>query len=301
MKIIITLFLTFILSLAAAAQEAQKWTRIANSKGDFTVRIPPNFLVDNEGGTYRVYAFDNQATIKVEIVETSDAKSRLETMRRFSAGKDVSVSRFEKGNFSGDVFDYKKESGASVAIYMASLEAFITVSAYAKEEKKAAVIKFLYSIKLNNQALFKDAASGNPDAEEAIPLASLKTSPIVLSMLKIADANKSPVKYALEDAKKNEKEAEDTPKYSRGLIVLRKPRVLYTDKARENNVSGIVRMKILFRSDGQVGEITVLQKLPDGLTNEAIKAARKIKFVPAEIDGKPVDLVKAVEYTFTLY
>lgn len=301
MKIIITLFLTFILSLVAAAQETEKWTKITNQKGDFTVRVPPNFLVDNEDGAYRVYAYANQATIKVEIVETSDAKSRLETILRFSGGSDVSASRFEKGNFSGTVFDYNKESGASVSIYMASSEAFITISAHAKEEKKATVIKFLYSIKLNNQALFKDAASDNPQAEEAIPLASLKTSPIVLSMLKIKNADKVPVKYALEDAKKNEKEAEDTTKYSRGLIALRKPRALYTDKGRGNNVSGTVRLKVLFRADGQIGEITVLQKLGSGLTEEAIKAARKIKFVPAEIDGKPVDFIKAVEYTFTLY
>jgi TonB family protein len=299
MKIITSLFLTLILSLAAAAQETGKWTLIASPKGDFTAQLPPNFLVDNEDDALRAYAFDNQAMMTVEIEEGSDAKSRIKMMRQFLPDKEARASQFELGNFSGNMFRHEKDKGISISIYMASSKSFISVFARAKDPKNASVLNFLYSIRLNNQPLFKNAATDNQAAENAVSLASLKTSPIILNMLKIRNAGKAPVKYALEDAKKDEEE--DPNKYSRPMITLRKSPASYTDRGRENGVRGTVRLKVVFRADGQIGEITVLQKLAGGLTEEAINAARKIKFVPAEIDGKPVDVAKVVEYTFTIY
>lgn len=304
MKIITALFLTFILSLAATAQETGKWTKIASPKGDFIAQMPPDFLVDNEDDAYRVYAFHNEATMRIVIDETSDAKSRLKMMRQFPGAREARVTQFDIGSFSGKMYTYEREKGISVSIYLASSKAFITVSASAKEESNAALKNFLYSIRANNQTLFKNPPLINQDAGEPISVAALRTSPIVLSMLKIKDGEKAPVKYALEDSKKkkdDDEEEDDAVKYSRPLITLRKPRASYTDTARGNNVQGIVRMKIVFRSDGRIGAITVLQKLDGSLTAEAVNAARKIKFVPAEIDGKAVDAAKVVEYTFTLY
>jgi hypothetical protein len=298
--------LTFILSLAAPAQETEKWTKTASPKGDFIAQLPPDFLVDNEDDAYRVYAFHNEATMRILIDEASDAKSRLKMLRQVSGAREARVTQFDIGGFSGKMYTYEREKSISVSIYLASSKAFITVSAWAKEESNAELKNFLYSIRANNQALFKNPPLINQDAEEPISVAALRTSPIVLSMLKIKDAEKTPVKYALEDPKKkkdDEEEGDDdnADKYSRPLITLRKPRASYTDTARGNNVQGIVRLKIVFRSDARIGGITVLQKLDGSLTAEAVNAVRKIKFVPAEIDGKAVDVARVVVYTFTLY
>ncbi|MDQ3801700.1 MAG: energy transducer TonB [Acidobacteriota bacterium] len=316
MKILTTLFLILILSpLAVFAQqqqqqqqqqEARKWTKIASPKGDFTVALPPDFLVDNEeDNSYSAYAFHNEARMDVEIERDSDPKIRLKMMRQFpSHDRKVRITRFEMGDFSGDMYIYEKKKGISISIYMASPHTFIRVYVYAREETTAATAKnFLYSIRLNDQPLFKNQPNNIPDTgEAAVSIASLKTSPIVLNMLKIKDASNVPVKYALEDKKKEEEEEEeDLTPYSRPLIALRKPRAPYSDKARQKDIKGSVRLKIFFKPDGQIGEITVLQKLDGGLTEEAIKAARKIKFVPAEVGGAPVAVNKEVEYTFTLY
>jgi hypothetical protein len=45
----------------------------------------------------------------------------------------------------------------------------------------------------------------------------------------------------------------------------------------------------------------VVQGLPDGLTERAIEAARKIKFVPASKEGKYVSMWMQLEYNFNLY
>jgi len=41
--------------------------------------------------------------------------------------------------------------------------------------------------------------------------------------------------------------------------------------------------------------------LPNGLTEQAIAAARQIKFVPATRDGQPITVTKIIEYNFSIY
>lgn len=85
------------------------------------------------------------------------------------------------------------------------------------------------------------------------------------------------------------------------LVILSKKPAAYTDKARANGVSGTVSLMILFSSSGQVTHILVAQDLGYGLTENAVRAARQIKFEPAKENGKPISQVKMVQYSFTIY
>ena len=79
-----------------------------------------------------------------------------------------------------------------------------------------------------------------------------------------------------------------------------KPEPAYTEKARHNNVEGTVILKAVFSKTGRVENIQVIASLPDGLTEQAIKAARKIRFIPAVKDGKSVSMWMQLEYNFSL-
>jgi TonB family protein len=83
--------------------------------------------------------------------------------------------------------------------------------------------------------------------------------------------------------------------------LLSKPEPVYTDKARNNQVWGTVVLKAVFSASGKVTNIRVVQGLPDGLTERAIEAARKIRFVPASKEGKYVSMWMQLEYNFNLY
>ncbi|HYJ89796.1 MAG TPA: energy transducer TonB, partial [Pyrinomonadaceae bacterium] len=85
------------------------------------------------------------------------------------------------------------------------------------------------------------------------------------------------------------------------LKVLFKPRAQYTDSARTNNVQGVVRLKITLMANGSVGNITPLNSLPYGLTEQAIAAARQIKFEPRKVNGTPQSSIVTFEYSFTIY
>ena len=64
---------------------------------------------------------------------------------------------------------------------------------------------------------------------------------------------------------------------------------------------GTIVLRGVFASDATVKYILVIQALPAGLTERAVEAAKKIKFVPATLDGKPVSMLMQLEYNFNLY
>jgi TonB family protein len=75
----------------------------------------------------------------------------------------------------------------------------------------------------------------------------------------------------------------------------------YTETARRAGINGTVVLRAVLSSDGTVKHILVIRGLPYGLTQEAIQAARKIKFVPATKDGQPVSQFIQIEYGFFTY
>lgn len=80
-----------------------------------------------------------------------------------------------------------------------------------------------------------------------------------------------------------------------------KPAANFTREARENNLQGIVQLRVTFKKNGKIGKIKVVRGIEGGLTEQAVAAAKQIKFEPARKNGKPVTVTKLIEYTFTLY
>lgn len=83
--------------------------------------------------------------------------------------------------------------------------------------------------------------------------------------------------------------------------IISRPKATYTDEARQKNVQGAVRLKITLLASGQVGPITPVTRLPYGLTEQAIAAARRIQFEPKKVNGVPQSIVITYDYTFTIY
>ena len=68
-----------------------------------------------------------------------------------------------------------------------------------------------------------------------------------------------------------------------------------------NGVQGVVLVRLRFGSDGFIRQIGVVKGLPDGLVGQVIFAVLRMKFLPEERSGKPVDIEKQMEYGFALY
>jgi hypothetical protein len=89
--------------------------------------------------------------------------------------------------------------------------------------------------------------------------------------------------------------AESTP-----LIVKFEPNTRLTEAARRNKTVGVVELLVRFDADGTAKVVDHLATLPDGLTEEAERAAERTVFNPATINGKPYAVTEVREFIFSL-
>lgn len=83
--------------------------------------------------------------------------------------------------------------------------------------------------------------------------------------------------------------------------VVSKPEPWYTKEARQSGVTGTVILRVVLSGSGEVTNIHVVDGLPKGLTEQAIEAAKHLKFMPAILNGKFVSCWVELQYNFNLY
>lgn len=87
------------------------------------------------------------------------------------------------------------------------------------------------------------------------------------------------------------------------LKILYKPRPTYPQFDGKGSVciQGTVTLRVQFLATGEIGEITAVSKLPYGATENAVEAARNMKFTPLMKDGIPTTVTRSVQFVFTIY
>jgi TonB family protein len=83
--------------------------------------------------------------------------------------------------------------------------------------------------------------------------------------------------------------------------ILYREKASYTQAARNEGIVGIVKLSVVFGEDGAIRDVKIIQGLPFGLSEQAITAAKKVKFEPAGKNGRPVSVRGSMEFTFNLY
>jgi Flp pilus assembly protein TadD len=84
-------------------------------------------------------------------------------------------------------------------------------------------------------------------------------------------------------------------------IITVKPEPSFTEEARKDKVTGAVRLRAVLAADGHVRHVLVIKRLPGGLTEKCVEAARQIRFTPATLNGQPVSQFIMLEYNFSVY
>ena len=277
-----------------ATETSSQWMTLESPKKDLLFDVPDNFLINNENDEQAIFAFQNNATMSVRIIVKGSPESILKSHRRTRVEPDVKVSQFQLGSFIGDVLRQQKGKKLSLTIYAASSKVFYSISIAANDLSNPTFGKLVRSIKLENTPLFDQQSVKSENNTSKVSIETLQTSPIILEVLKakevkkITNSKNDEIIYAAKD----EKKIEDENNYSRQLIILKNFQPSYTDRARRENIMGNVKLKVQFQADGSVGDVIVLSKLNKDLDRSSVEAARKTKFLPAQIDGKPVDIFK---------
>lgn len=79
---------------------------------------------------------------------------------------------------------------------------------------------------------------------------------------------------------------------------LNRVRPEYTATAEQAEITATVEMMVVFRSDGEVGNVEMVRWAGFGLEESAERAIRQFKFKPATRDGKPVSVRALIRYNF---
>jgi hypothetical protein len=272
-----------------------KWTRIETDKKELSVAFPPGFIVDAEKqGAKRYFITGWQSDVRMElhVFKQADAKERLRMMGGSPSGETVSSS-FTFDGVNG-IRDSLPESNAefSEGVFLASDNYFYILTVSAKDKRKEIeIMRFLNSVQIKGFPLYVVDHKQNVP-EETVALADLKTSPEVIEAYN-RKPEKTNIKISRELAPPPD-EVFSFEKYSRPPIVLEKPYPKFDGKAR---AALAVKLKINFLANGQIGDITAYSSADKNYVDACIEAARKIKFIPAQLDGKTVDSTDIVDYT----
>ena len=86
----------------------------------------------------------------------------------------------------------------------------------------------------------------------------------------------------------------------RPVEIVFKPTPEYTDEARSARIEGTVSLELEFTAAGDVRVLRVVRGLGHGLDEAAQRAALRMRFKPAQSDGRPVDSRATVHITFRL-
>jgi len=85
------------------------------------------------------------------------------------------------------------------------------------------------------------------------------------------------------------------------MTILIKPTPSYINSARMKGEKGTIQIRATFSEQGRIAKIAFLKTLKEGLVRQAVFAALRIKFLPAEKQGQPETVTKIIEYSFDIY
>lgn len=317
--ILILLFVSNGFAQAKSNNNAE-WTRIKDDKLEFSILFPSDFLVDNEIEKSFIIApvlaslpevidsfekpkiIGNKKSVTMSLSvfhlrQVSNAKNHL----WYFAGRDTPKANyqdFQVGDFVGRKTTFNTEKTLAMSVAVAVKNKVFLINASAENEDESLYEKFIMSLMLNGKPLFKSQTAELLDAPQSVLISTLRTSPEILEILN-QKQGKSEIKV-VKNTQTQQEENKAELNVSRPLIILRRPYFEFVDVASRNNYSGLVKLKVNFLASGKIGDIIIVSDSPNGLTELAIKAAQKIKFLPAEINGKKADLTKTIEYAFNV-
>lgn len=314
------LTLSLLLLAGVFAVSAQTWTTFNHDKEEFSVDFPsPNFngeystIWSNATSEYsQVY----EGTYFLIFSYSKVKDSPYHYVKELAKTNNAAKQEFRIGEYQGERYDFKDDEGfyQSIVTFQGKKHFHIFhVAARKKDDPNAA--RFFRSLKIKN---------AKTDTERPVVKEPAETNKEAVSLSPDTDGAKAgtggEIGGGIGDGSGVVYGGGPGPSMGGGpapriggggssqstgpnaaVRILTKPRPSYTEIARRYGLSGTVRLRVTFLSDGKIGAITPINWLPFGLTNSAITAARQVKFTPAVKNNVPVTVSKMIEYNFILY
>jgi len=220
-------------------------------------------------------------------------KARLERELKTSLdGVVYSIGVFDNPNPKQSLDEFVAEQNSNSA-YDVSAERNLTIDGVAGKEylsrEKPGVAQFFAT----ERRLYRFAAIGAGTDNEAVKkfFSSIMLGKHVYG-IEVSDGPGMPLESETGDRIFKGSEVDTKPR------ITAKPEPQYTQNAIQNKTRGTVVLLVVLHKTGIINNIQVVKGLPNGLTEVAIEAAKKVKFTPAVKDDKYVSMWMTLEYNF---
>lgn len=275
------------LNTGSSTQNHHAWQRLTSKEDNFSVQIPAQpeirgrgeftFGPDGERVSQEriATAYHNGVVYIIRVYEAASPKrlfSKYPKIFRLSGADESSIA---VGGFEGKQYLKKGDNFFHFVRLFPAKKRLYVLEAAARAEANPDVGRFLSSLTLGDAG----AAESSGAAEVA------GAPPANGDSMTLAPSGSKPLL---------EKEV------TRPVVIIHKPQPPYTALAKQNRVSGAIKLRVVLSPSGEVTGIEVLRGLSGGLTEGATEVARSIKFLPAEKDGQLVPQYAEVEYNFVL-
>lgn len=299
------LFVIFCLSVANAQDDAD-WRAFHSPREEFSVEFPAPFssrsfsgVKEDLPGSFYMSFFGKT----YYIIRTGNEKNKpiFDAIRNYILSNQAANGAEIIGGLNASVYTFQDADGYFNRILEIKFKRrtyfFHTLS---ETENSPNVARFFDSIvigdKTEKHALAPDEKTGSTEKTDKIK-APVPT-PGSVEERGVGTGDGSGLGNGSGDAESGKPEA--TAQIS-PLKILSKPRVSYTELARQYMITGKVRLRVTFLQNGQIGDVVPLSRLPFGLTRNAVEVARQIRFEPATRNGLPYAVRKIIEYNFNIY
>lgn len=298
--------LFFPLPISAQENQAGGWIRVQSDNGEFSIEFPAgyDFYGDKDGFSVasgsRTYfltemqmlnAYHEKTLLSLEAYKTDSPKdiAGIFSERDERSGEETEI-KIGKSKFKQVLI--KRENLYAVRRFFTSENFLYVLTAASRTEETPQLKRFLDSLRFKTSKAELEPAKASAANVKTVLFSALKVSNLEI------DQNPEPLKKS-GDAKMPPKPTDDEKSLPLSIIV--KPHPSYTEAARSTGESGTMRVRLTFSKNGSITNVGFLSVLKGGLARQAIFAAIRLKFLPAEKNGEAVTSVKLVEYGFRIY
>src|SRR5215217_5633372 len=277
-----TLLLVAVNALAQQAPPPSDWRRYTVRDEEFSIILPtvPAMTTYKQSRspyqterTWRQLGVYADGVVYAIFTDDEDPQGALKNAdKRMMSRLPVSEMGVTCDGFTGKLYTFTDQPGGVTEVF-ATKKHFYEIEAFGASPDDPRVKQFFASLRFRkeNEGIEVTDGPGTPfepvDGSVKIPAESVVSGKLV----------------------------------DRKIKLVTKPEPSYTEAARQSQITGTVILKTVFSANGSVVNIEVKQSLPQGLTEQSIEAAKRIKFIPAVKDGKFVPMSLQLEYNFNLY
>jgi len=315
------------------AQKAEKWRILAPADEEFSIDVPVGLSYSyNKGG---VSFPDNRSEdISRNYGKRSEntyffifSESPSETLSAIKSGLDF-IHKFDEkgtaisfGRLEGRKFVFSEDAGFyHTAVFIKTKAREYLFHTISEDRNNSAADRFIGSLKIEEKELSqlnapepKTVPATPADDEEEVEPANAPINGVQsgdgrdtgqitgygTGLGRVSRAGPSTVSVGGGPAPSVV--PDPAIRQTHNVTIRSKPRASYTDAARIYNIQGDIMLRVTFLADGTIGDITPVTRLPFGLTNQAITAAKAIKFEPARREGVAYSNVMTIQYGFWIY